>query len=444
VTLAFSLWHIGYDAPGARLSEPTPEAFTNPRSIMKRTLLAALLTITIVYSIPATTLSAAATETKLSASDAFINQNFGTSLAIDGNTAVVGAPDLTTVADAGFGAAYVYVRTASGWQFQQKLTASDASPHSFFGISVAIDNDTIVVGAHGVANATGAAYVFVRSGNTWTEQQRLAGSENSPSDSFGLSVGIKGDATVVGAFGNGNGGFATVTWGVAYVFTRTGNTWTETQKLKASDASTAGDFNSFGTTVAISEDTIAVGAIGNEGFSGAVYIFTFDGTQWVEQEKLHAQDATPKTFFGYRISISGDTLVAASQGWVDATIETSTPAAVYIFRQTPSGWHQQKRIFITDAGLLGQFNLTAAVSGNTIVVGCPIDFTVAPYSGSAYIFKRNGESSWAFSQKIFASDAARDDLFGSTVAISGNTAVIGAIGKSDVAPFAGATYIYDF
>jgi hypothetical protein len=405
---------------------------------MKHIFLAALLTVSMVYWTPASTPLVPSTETKLSAFDAFAEQQFGNAVAIEGDTAVVGAPNRSVVAD-GSGAAYVFVRDATGWQFQQKLTANDAAPQSFFGMSVAIDNDTIVVGAHGDANASGAAYVFLRTGNAWVQQQKLIGSENSPSDSFGLSVGIKGDTIVCGAYGNSD--FNTITWGTAYVFTRTGNVWTETQKLAASDAS---DFNSFGVTVALSEDTIIVGAIGNAGFSGAVYVFTFNGSWWVEQEKLRAQDATPKTFFGYRIGISGDTMVAASEGWVDATIDTSTPSAVYIFRRTPSGWHQQKRIRITDAGLLGQFGLTAAVSGETIVIGCPNDFIVAPYSGSAYIYRRNGESNWTLHQKLFASDAARDDVFGSAVAISDSTVLVGVVGKSDVALAAGAVYVFDF
>lgn len=367
---------------------------------MKRTLFTALLLLSIVYPTSAHTPLLPSTETKLFASDGFSEQQFGRSLAADGDTVVVGAPNQSVTSD-GSGAAYVYGKTGTGWHLQQKLTASDPTPQGAFGMSVAIDNDTIVIGAHAVANASGAAYVFVRSGNTWTQQQKLTGSENSPFDSFGLSVAVNGNTIVCGAFGNGE--FNTITWGSAYVFTRTSNVWIETQKLAASDAS---DFNSFGTTVALSEDTIIVGAIGNAGFSGAVYVFKFDGTRWVERQKLRAQDAKPKTFFGYRIGISGDTLVAASEGWVDATIETSIPAAVYIFRRTPSGWHQQKRIFITDADLLGQFGLTAAVSGNTIVIGCPNDFTNAPYSGSAYIFRRNGESNWSFHQKLFASDAA--------------------------------------
>ena len=405
---------------------------------MKRTIFAALLAVSIAYSTSAATLLLPS-ETKLSTPDAFVEQNFSWAMAIDGDTAVVGAPNHSVVADAGSGAAYVYVKTAGAWQLQQKLTASDAAPHSFFGISVAIDNDTIVVGAHGIANASGAAYVFARTGSTWVQQQKLTGSENSPSDSFGLSVGVDGNTIVCGAFGNS--AFNTITWGTAYVFTRSGSTWTETQKLAASDA---GDFNSFGGTVAIGDGTLIVGAIGNAGFSGAVYVFTFDGSKWVEQEKLHAQDATPKTNFGYRLGISGDTMVVASEGRVNETIDTSIPAAVYIFRRTPSGWHQQKRIRITDADLLGQFGLTAAVSGDTIVIGCPNDFTIAPYSGSAYIFKRNGESNWTFYQKLFASDAARDDVFGSAVAISGDNVFVGALGKSDVAFFAGAAYVYGF
>jgi len=408
---------------------------------MKHTIFATLLLVSIASLSPAT---ATTTETKLTAADAFANQQFGRAVAIDGNTAVIGAPG-SPIGSNGVGSAYVYVRTTSGWQFQQKLTAFDGTQDSFFGVSVDIDGDTIVVGANGDTNAgtsSGAAYVFVRSNNIWTIKQKLTGSENSSNDSFGLSVGIDGNTIVCGAFGN-TPSPSVFAVGTTYVFTLIGNQWLETQKLSASDAS---HNNSFGGTVAIDGNTIIAGAIGNSQFAGAVYVFEFDGSSWIEKEKLTAHDATPHVVFGYRLGVSGETIVVASQGAGETPPQF---AAAYIFRRTPSGWHQQKRI-TTDTvvvngqpEIMGRFDLTVAVSGDTVVVGSQNDPTINYFSGSAYIYRRNGESSWVLDQQIFPSDAARDDLFGSAVAISSETVVIGSWFKSTSVPFSGAAYIYE-
>ncbi|HEU4869454.1 MAG TPA: FG-GAP repeat protein, partial [Pyrinomonadaceae bacterium] len=339
----------------------------------------------------------------------------------------------------------VYVRTNSGWQFQQKLTAPDATSQSVFGVSVDVDGDTIVLGAHGDTNAgfaSGAAYVFQRSNNQWSLTQKLISSESSTWDSFGLSVGIEGNTIVCGAFGNSPGN--TLPVGSAFIFTLVDNHWVETQKLAASDAS---ENNSFGGTVAIDDGTIIVGAIGNSGFAGAVYVFEFDGSSWIEQEKLMSHERTPRVIFGYRLGIDGDTIVVASEGRADPPIEFS---AAYIFRRTPSGWHQQKKITTDDVFVngrlenMGRFGLTVAVSGDTVVVGSPNDPTINYWSGSAYIYRRTSESNWSLDQQIFPSDAARDDSFASAVAISGNTALMGAWVKFSPEPFAGAAYLYDF
>ena len=387
------------------------------------------------------------TETKLLAGDASTFQQFGRAVAIDDDTAVIGAPTSPLGAE-GFGSAYVYVRTTSGWQFQQKLTAFDATPDKFFGVSVAIDGDTIVVGAVGDSNAgfaSGAAYVFERSNNVWVMKQKLTGSENSAFDSFGLSVAIHGNTIVCGAFGN-SPGFNPASVGTTYVFTLNGNQWLETQKLTASDAS---ENNSFGGRVAFDGDTIIVGAIGNSQFAGAVYVFTFEDSSWVEQEKLTAHDASPGVIFGYRLGVSGDTIVVASEGNANDWMNLKYSAA-YIFRRTPSGWHQQKK-FTTDdvvvAGRIenmGRFGLQVAVSDDMVVVGSPNDPTLAYWSGSAYVYRRNGESNWVLDQHIFPSDAARDDQFASEVAISGETVLLGAWFKSSDVPVAGAAYIYEF
>ena len=412
---------------------------------MKHTIFAALLVATLVYPARNVTLASSATptETKLTAADAFLNQQYGRAVAIDGRTAVIGAPTYPLGSD-GIGAAYVYVWTGSEWQFQQKLTAADVTAQSFFGISVDVDGDTIVVGAPGDGNAgpaSGAAYVFQRSNEHWFIIRKLIGSESSANDSFGLSVAVNGNTIVCGAFGNSPSN--TLPVGSAHVFTSIDNHWVETQKLSASDAS---EGNSFGGTVAIDGNTLIVGAIGNSQFAGAVYVFGFDGSSWTEQEKLMSHDATPRVSFGYRLGISGDTMVVASEGRADPSIEFSS---AYIFRRTPSGWHQQKRITTDDVLVdgrienMGRFALTVAVSGDTVVVGSPNDPTLAYYSGSAYIYRRNGESNWTLDQHIFPSDATRDDSFASAVAISDETVLIGAWVKFSPLPFAGAAYIYE-
>jgi len=413
---------------------------------MKHTIFVTLLIASLVYSTPNITLASTATptETKLLSADPFVDEEYGRAVAIDGNTVVIGAAANPVSSDR-IGSADVYVRTNSGWQFQQKLTAPDATSQSVFGVSVAIDGDTIVVGAHGDTNAgfaSGAAYVFQRTNNQWSLTQKLISSESSTWDSFGLSVGVDGNTIVCGAFGNSPSN--TLPVGSAFVFRLINNHWVETQKLAASDAS---ENNSFGVTVAIDGNTLIVGAIGNSQFAGAVYVFEFDGSSWIEQEKLMSHDRTPRVIFGYRLGIDGDTIVVASEGRGDPPIEFS---AAYIFRRTPSGWHQQKKITTDDVFVngrlenMGRFGLTVAVSGDTVVVGSPNDPTINYFSGSAYIYRRTSESNWTLDQHIFPSDAARDDSFASAVAISGDTAVMGAWVKFSPLPFAGAVYIYDF
>lgn len=393
------------------------------------------------YPQPSSLSSPTFTETKLLAPDGKQDDQFGRAVAIQGNVAVVGVPN-DPIAGYGSGSAYVFEKTSSGWQLQQKLTASDASSYSFFGSSLAIDGDRIVVGAYGDPNAgiySGAAYVFVRLGSIWIQEQKLTGTENSVFDSFGISVAIKGDKIVCGAFGNSDFNQSEV--GSAYVFQRMSNGWIQQQELTASDAA---PLARFGLAVALSDGTIAIGADGDSElgfFSGAVYIFIFDGSQWIEQQKLHAQDARASASFGYHVAISGETLVA---GAPQDAVGTHTLGAAYVFNQGSHGWVQQRKLVAKDSDVFDGFGLRVAVSGQTIVVGSQVDHEAALYAGSAYVYKRNGQSGWSLHQKLFASDAARDDTFGCAVAVSNDTVLVGAFARSDVAFYAGAAYIYQF
>ena len=412
---------------------------------MKVKALCSLVMLSLAFSAPAAGAASTAvppTETKLVANDAEFGDTFGNEVAIQGNIAVIGAEGDSPLGF-GTGAAYVFEKTSSGWQQQQKLTASDSASHKFFGASVAIDGDRIVVGAYGdqtAGNFSGAAYVFVRSGTTWVEEQKLTGSDNSFGDSFGRSVSIEGDTIVVGAFGNSDPGQSEV--GSVYVFRHTGTGWVEQQELTASDAATGWRF---GLSVDISNGTIVTGADGNTElgfFSGAIYIFTFDGSNWIEQQKLHAQDAAESASFGFHVAISGDRIVA---GAPQDSVGTHTMGAAYVFSRKTNGWSQDRKLVGgNNAIAFDGFGLRVAIDGDTIVVGSPNDSERAFRGGSAYVYKRNGQSGWSLREKLYPSNPAKDDTFGLAVAASGNVVLVGTPAKSDVAFFAGAAYVYEF
>jgi hypothetical protein len=199
--------------------------------------------------------------------------------------------------------------TEKSWALQDKLTASDGAAGDQFGFSVAVDGDTIVIGAIGdgdLGSPNGSAYVFTRTGTVWSQQEKLNASDSAAFDNFGISVALNEDTIVIGAaFDDDNGSDS----GSAYVFTRTGTVWSLQEKLTASDGS-SGD--QFGESVAINGDTIVVGADfddDNGSNSGSAYVFTRTGTIWMQQEKLTASDGAAGDQFGTSVSVNGDTIV---------------------------------------------------------------------------------------------------------------------------------------
>lgn len=410
---------------------------------MKPQLLSILLMLSLGLSVnasypqPATLTAAASVETKLSAPNGQEGDQFGVAVAIQGDIAVVGAPN----AASGTGAAYVFQKTPTGWQFDQQLPANP-SPGSFFGASVAIDGDRIVVGAPNDENVdigAGAAYVFVHAPGKWTPEAKLIGSENSAFDNFGISVAIKGDTIVCGAFGNSDLNQTEV--GSAYVFRRVAGLWNQQQELTASDGASLARF---GLSVAMNEDSIAVGADGDAElgfFSGAVYVFTFDGSNWIQQQKLHAHDAQASASFGFHLAMSGNTIVV---GAPQDQVGNHTLGAAYVFTRGSQGWLQDRKLVAKDSDTFDGFGLRVAISDDTIAVGSVFDSDAALSGGAAYVYKRNGQSGWSLQEKLFASDAAQNDAFGCAVAVSNNTVLVGALGRSDVAPNAGAAYVYEF
>ena len=312
------------------------------------------------------------------------------------------------------GAAYVFVRSGSSWSQQAYLKASNTDAGDLFGFSVAIAGDTLVVGAYKEAsNATGvngnqadnsaawagAAYVFVRSGSSWSQQAYLKTSNSATFDDFGISVAIDGDTLVVGARGedsnatgvNGNqADNSASSAGAAYVFVRSGSSWSQQAYLKASNPD-VGDL--FGRTVAIDGDTLVVGAHGeasnatgvngnqadnSASEAGAAYVFVRSGSSWSQQAYLKASNTDALDIFGFPVAISGDTLVVGA--WNESSNATgvngnqadnsiSKAGAAYVFVRSGSSWSQQAYLKASNPDTDDWFGFPVAISGDTLVVG---------------------------------------------------------------------------
>ncbi len=306
-----------------------------------------------------------------------------------------------------------------------KLTASDAMAFDEFGFSAAIDGNTLVVGAWQSDNGVpGSAYVFVRSGTTWTEQAKLTASDGAPFDEFGVSVSVSGDTTVVGVPHDDHA--AGTNPGSAYVFVRSGTTWTEQAKLTASDASA---FDIFGFSVSIDGDTIVVGSRFDDHLflnAGSAYVFVRSGTTWTEQARLTASDAAEFDLFASSVSISGDTLVAAAR-WDDHAGGTNAGSA-YVFVRSGTTWTEQAKLTASDAAGGDEFGISVSISANTIGIGAfHDDHAGGTNAGSAYVFVRSG-TTWTEQAKLTASDAGAGDEFANfnSLSLDVNRVVVGA------------------
>jgi hypothetical protein len=403
-------------------------------------------------------------QAKISAGDTGYRNHFGNSVAIsgDGNTAIVGAfrddpvdSGGTTYSNAG--AAYIFTRSGVTWAQQAKISAGDKSNPDFFGWSVAIsgDGNTVIVGEYRddpvdsegtIIVGAGSAYIFTRSDVTWAQKAKISAGDKDRFDGFGDSVAISedGNTVIVGAPDSND------EVGSAYIFTRSGESWTQQAKIQAWDKD-SGDY--FGISVAISGDgnTAIVGAVledpegVNEG--GSAYIFTRSGGSWYQQAKINAGDTGVYDLFGYGVGISrdGNTAIVGASG--NDPEGVTDAGSAYIFTRTGTTWAQQAKINAGDTGDNVLFGYGVAISGdgNTAIVGADGDDPGGvSMAGSAYIFTRSGVT-WAQKAKISARDKEVDDLFGGSVAISrdGNTAIVGAEFEDSGGLFnAGSAYIF--
>ena len=325
---------------------------------------------------------------KATASDAAPNDWLGRSVSISGDVALVGAPrdDDACSGDpnCNSGSAYVYRFSGTAWVEETKLTASDAAATDDFGGSVSIFGDTAVVGARkdDDPNNSGSAYVYRFNGTAWVEEAKLTASDATLADNFGSSVSISGDVVLVGAASDSDSGTQS---GSAYVFRYDGAAWVEEAKLTASDAAA---FDQFGTDVSINGDTALIGAFqdSDAGFSsGSAYVFRYDGTTWIEEAKLTASDTAPEDSFGESVSVSGDTALIGTR---ERDVFNTWVGSAYVFRYDGAAWVEEAKLTASDAATGDQFGFVVSISGGTILVGAFLDDDWGSASGSAYIFKR--------------------------------------------------------
>jgi len=363
------------------------------------------------------------------------NDWFGISIAVSGNTVVVGDFDANIET---YGAVYVYVKPSTGWANMTqvaKLTSSDNGEG--FGTSVAISGNNVVVGAANTSNfdapsaGPGAAYVFVKPASGWadmTETAKLTASDGQPGDAFGDSVSINAGVIAVGAFfapdTSGNS-FA----GKAYVFVRPSSGWSgnlnETAKLTASDSQL---LNYMGASIAVNGNTVVAGSYGHNNFQGTAYVFVAPSGGWTsmtQTAELTASDGRGSDFFGFSSSISGDTVL------VGAVNALAGRGAGYIFVKPAGGWTSMtqtaelRALNAAPGDALGQ---SSAISGSEVVIGAPGAKVGSQIQGAAYFFAKPS-SGWvnaSSARQLTASDGAAFDNLGVSVAISGPTIVAGA------------------
>jgi hypothetical protein len=359
---------------------------------------------------------------RLIASDASPVDRFGVSVAISGETVVVGASGDTTGAITAHGSAYVFVRSGTTWTQQQKLVAADAATNDAFGGSVAISGDTLVAGASGDNSSRGSAYVFVRSGSVWAQQQRLFGADGLAEDRFGVSVALDSNTIVVGARYDDVGG--NVDQGSAYVFVRSGSVWTQQQQLIGVGGTTSSEF---GSAVALSGDTAVVGSVERAtGVAGAAFVFVRNGTSWTQQQKLTPSDPAAFAKFGNSVAISGDNVVVGADFEAAAGAGITTGGWAYLFVRTGTVWTQRDKLIPMDAQNFAEFGSSVGISGDSLFVGAARhDVGANEDQGVAYVF-RVLSSGWSQEGTAVASDGSANDNLGYSVAISGDFAVVGS------------------
>jgi hypothetical protein len=348
-------------------------------------------------------------------------------VSICGDLAVHGDPEGIE----GIGAAYVYRRDGMSWILEAELRAPDPDTEDLFGIAVAISGEVVVVGATGTSTPeymAGAAHVYRYDPTIgqWHHDAMLTASEGDYGDIFGWSVAVDGDVILIGARDDEVNGESLA--GSAYVFRYDATEWVEEAKLVDPQPEY---FDLFGQSVSIDGNVALVGAHGDGWFIGAAFVYRYDGSQWVFEDKLIAPDPGVQDWFGYAVALRGDTAVA---GAIQADGQNG---AAYVFRRSSEDWHSEARLSASDPvgpGPAMGASVSVSRDGNVLLIGAPYDRAMGFDAGAAHVFHKT-TGGWEETAKLIASDGGPLDQFGGGVCADLDMGIIAATDSAYV--FAG-------
>jgi hypothetical protein len=325
-------------------------------------------------------------QARLTASSPAVGDQFGSDVSISGDNAIVGA-DRNDYNGPWSGAVYVFQRTNAGWIQQDMLVPSDGRGGDRFGCAVSISGNYAIIGSYwddDNGTSSGSAYIFRQDATGWIQEAKLTASDGAKDDWFGNAVSISGNYAIVGAvLDNDNG----TNCGSAYVFRRNGSNWIQQAKLIAGDED-AGD--EFGGSVCLKGNYAIIGAICDDDMgedAGSAYIFERSGDDWIQLAKLVSHDGAGGDHFGNSVSIDGNYAVVAANLDADNGAESGS---AYIFKREGQSWEQQAKLTATDGDQRDFFGQGVSIDGSYVIVGAPYDDDNSNDSGSVYIFRRIG------------------------------------------------------
>lgn len=378
--------------------------------------------------------SASLVHTKIEASDKVAGHQFGDSVASNGTYVAVGATkDGTTHIQEG--AVYIFEKQNDVWTETQKIYPSDNSVNKLFGFCMVMSGNYLFVGAQKdsqTENDSGAAYVFENQNGTWTEIQKLKASDAASSDLFGTSIAFNNGVLVVGSSLADTGGNSNT--GAAYVFENQNGTWTETQKLVAGGAS-AND--RFGENLATVDNFIFVGATYESAGhlnSGAVYVFENQNGTWTQTQKLKSSDINTYDLFGYTVAASNNYMVASS--YLD---DFENTGSVYVFENQNGTWTEVQKIKASDPTQNDYFGVGLEIKDDTIAVGAYGKDVTADFDGAVYVFK-NQNGTWTEVSKLISSDPTTGARFGQYVSLATDKLIVSSVGDTG---YQGAVFVVE-
>lgn len=372
--------------------------------------------------------------TSLAAPDRRPRMSFGCSTALDGEWLMIGA--IGRPGDPEIGRVYAFRRRGLEWQYTQTLTGLQDEVGDYFGSSIAIDGDTMMVGipcSDDLGEDAGATRVFHLDQGQWVAGETLYASDAAKGHWFG-DVVLQGDVAAIGAHSRGEVDRS----GAAYVFRRQNGQWTEEQVLMPTDA---GEESHFGRSLALDGNNLLVGdqiASTSHRRSGAVYPYRYDGNKWIAMPRLESPRSSGPALFGSALALEGDTLLVGAYGDRSRGHEAG---AVHAFQFDGKQWTKKQTLFSSDATDRDQFGVGVAIEGETMVVIAKLDDQCGLNAGSAYVFRRSA-SGWLEEEKLISSTADWQ-AYHQALSLQGTTVVLGAPSNNRMARLGGMVYVYN-